>query len=191
MSATSDCSTPRRSGARSRYTCRMLEKPEMPAAASVLIAPAEIAFTRMFFGPSSRREIPDRGFERGLRHAHHVVVREHALAADVSERQDAAAAALLHQRHHRARQPDERVGADVERDSEAFTRRLHEWLVEIRRRRERSAVHEEIEAAKLTVEIRRRASSICSSLDTSHGRTSGFSSFAASSRTFSSSRSLG
>ena len=42
-----------RSGARSRYTWRIPENPEMPAAASVLIAPAEIAFTRMFFGPRS------------------------------------------------------------------------------------------------------------------------------------------
>ena len=52
-SATSASSTFRLSGARSRYTCRMLENPEMPDAASVLIGPAEIALTRMFCGPRS------------------------------------------------------------------------------------------------------------------------------------------
>src|SRR5581483_8085227 len=75
------------------------------------------------------------------------------LAADVGEREDAAAAPLLHERRHRARQPDERIGADVERDPETFTRGLHEWIVEIRRRRKCGAVHEEVEAAKLAVDV--------------------------------------
>ena len=44
------------------------------------------------------REVADGRFERGFGDAHHVVVREHALAAEIGERQDAAAAALLHQR---------------------------------------------------------------------------------------------
>jgi hypothetical protein len=39
-SATSAVSTVRRSGARSRYSCRIPLKPEMPDAASVLIGPA-------------------------------------------------------------------------------------------------------------------------------------------------------
>ena len=56
----------------------------MPDAASVLIGPAEIALTRMPFGPEIAREIPHRRLERRLGDAHHVVVREHALAAEVA-----------------------------------------------------------------------------------------------------------
>src|SRR5262249_26873150 len=52
-SATSEVSTVRRSGARSRYPWRMFVNPGIPAAASVLMGPAEIALTRMFFGPRS------------------------------------------------------------------------------------------------------------------------------------------
>src|SRR5439155_13577578 len=62
------------------------------------------------------------------------------------------AAAPGHQRRDSARQADERVRADVERDAEALARRLDEWLVQRVRRRERRAVHEKIEAAELTIE---------------------------------------
>ena len=43
----------RRSGARSRYCCRMRVNPAMPEAAIVLTGPAEMALTRMFSGPKS------------------------------------------------------------------------------------------------------------------------------------------
>ena len=75
------------------------------------------------------------------------------LAAEISERQNAAAAAPLHQRRDRARQRDERVGADIERDPKSVARRLHEWIRQVGRRRERGAVNEEIEAAELAVEL--------------------------------------
>src|SRR6188768_1452424 len=52
-SPTSDVSIALRSGAFSRTTLRIDEKPPMPAAASVLTGPAEIALTRMFSGPRS------------------------------------------------------------------------------------------------------------------------------------------
>ncbi len=50
-------------------------------------------------------------------------------------------------------------------------------MLELLARRERRAVHDEIEAAELPIQ-RRGHSAICSSLVTSHGSTSGFSSFA-------------
>ena len=53
----------------------------MPEAASVFTGPAEIALTRMLLGAEIAREIAHRAFERGLRHAHHVVVDEHPLGA--------------------------------------------------------------------------------------------------------------
>ena len=43
----------RRKGARSRYTVRIEENPGIPDAASVLIGPADTAFTRMLRGPRS------------------------------------------------------------------------------------------------------------------------------------------
>ena len=70
----------------------------MPDAASVFTGPAEIAFTRMFRGPELGRQVPHRRLERGLGDAHHVVIGEHALAAEVRQRQHAAAAALVHER---------------------------------------------------------------------------------------------
>ena len=48
---TSSVVTLRRSGAFFSTNLRILPKPPMPAAASVLIGPAEMAFTRMPFGP--------------------------------------------------------------------------------------------------------------------------------------------
>ena len=44
---------PRRSGARPRWACNITERPGMPAEARVLIGPADTAFTRMPWGPSS------------------------------------------------------------------------------------------------------------------------------------------
>src|SRR5207237_3893514 len=93
-------------------------------------------------------EIADRRFERGLRDTHDVVVREHALAAQVGERQDAAAAALLHQRHDRSTQRDEGVRAYVESNAKTLARRLDEWIAQLGLRRKCGAVHEEVEAAK-------------------------------------------
>ena len=47
--------TPRRSGAFFSTKLRIFEKPPMPAAASVLMGPAEMQFTRMPLGPKAIR----------------------------------------------------------------------------------------------------------------------------------------
>ena len=52
-------------------------------------------------------QVAHRGFERRFRDAHHFVVREHTLTAEVGEGEHAAAAAPLHQRQHGARQPNQ------------------------------------------------------------------------------------
>ena len=134
------------------------------------------------------REVTHPGLERRLGDAHDVVVREHALAAEVGQRDDAAAAAPRHQRLRAPRHRDERVGADVQRDPEPFARGLREGRVSSRlgrtpRRARRSR------GRRTPARSRRTAASICSSLVTSHGSTSGFGSVAASSRTFASRRS--
>ena len=90
----------------------------MPDAASVLIGPGRDGVDADVLRTEIGGQVAHRRFERRLRHAHHVVVGEHALAAEIRQRQDAAAAAPLHQRRDAARQRDERVGADVERDAE-------------------------------------------------------------------------
>ena len=51
-----------------------------------------------------------------------------------------------------ARQRDQRIGADVERDPETLARGLDERVRQLGLRRERRAVHEEIEPAELAVE---------------------------------------
>src|SRR5581483_1798428 len=51
--ATSSTSTFLLSGARSAWAFNMSPKPEIPRAASVLIGPAEMAFTRILRGPKS------------------------------------------------------------------------------------------------------------------------------------------
>ena len=134
----------------------MLENPEIPDAASVLIGAGRNRVDADVLRPEIARQIPHRRLERGLRHAHDVVVREHAVAADVGQRQHAAPAALLHQRHHRARQTDERVRADVERDAKALARRFDKRIAQRLGRREAGAVHHEVEPAEFAVERRRQ-----------------------------------
>src|SRR4029079_2033651 len=63
------------------------------------------------------------------------------------QRQDAAAAAALHQRQRAAGERDQRVGADVERQAEAVARGLHEGVRQLFARRVGGAVHDEVEAA--------------------------------------------
>ena len=105
-------------------------------------------------GTEIRGEIAHRRFERGLRDAHHVVVREHAIAAEERQRQHAAAAARRHQRLRAARQRDQRVGADVERLLESVARGIHEPAGDLFARRERGAVHDEVEPAVRLLDLR-------------------------------------
>ena len=80
----------------------MPENPEMPDAASVLIGPGGNGIDANALRPEIGGQIADGRFERRLCHTHHVVVLEDALAAQVGEREDAAAAAALHQRQRAA-----------------------------------------------------------------------------------------
>ena len=127
----------------------MVEKPPMPAAASVLTGPAEMALTRMFFGPQICREVADRAFERRLGNAHDVVVRKHARAAEIGQRDDASAAPRLHQRRRAASQRDERVGTDVERELEALARRLHKGIGDVFAIGKCDAVDQKVEPAMI------------------------------------------
>jgi hypothetical protein len=86
--------------------------------------------------------------------AHHVVVRKRALAAEMRERQNAAAAASLHQRYYFARQRDQRVRAHVERYPEPLAAGLDEWVFQLGPRCEGRAVNEEVETAELAFDVR-------------------------------------
>ena len=67
----------------------------MPEAASVLIGPAEMALTRMPVAAEIGGQVAHARLQRGLRHAHHVVVRHDLLGAVVGERQQRAALRLI------------------------------------------------------------------------------------------------
>ena len=101
--------------------------------------------------PEIGREVADGRLERGLRHAHHVVVLEDTLASEVGQREDAAAPARLHQRQRSTSQRNQRIGADVQREREAGARGLHEREPgrELFARRVCGAVHQEVEPAEL------------------------------------------
>ncbi len=60
---------------------------------------------------------------------------------------------LLHQRQRAARERDQRIGADVERQLEAVARRLDERIREVLAGRVRGAVDEEVEAAERAVDL--------------------------------------
>ena len=112
----------------------------------VLIGPADIALTRIPW-PEVGCQVLDGRLERGLGNPHHLVIGKHSIASQVCERDDAAAAPAFHEGHRTAREGDERVGTDIERELEPFARRLRERTVEIFPLRERGTVDEEVEAA--------------------------------------------
>ena len=82
----------------------------MPAEASVLIGAGRDGVHPDVLRARDRSPVADRRLERRLRDAHHVVVREDAVAADEGERQTLPPP-LLHQRRHGARQADQRDSA--------------------------------------------------------------------------------
>ena len=134
--------------------------------ASVLIGPAEIAFTRMPCGPEVVGEVAHGRLERGLRHAHHVVALHDPLAAEVGQRDDAGLPPL-HERQRGACDPHQGIGADVEGDLEVLARCVGKHPIERLARRERQRVDEEIEVADRLAESSHSAS-IWSSFATSH-----------------------
>src|SRR6476620_84660 len=70
------------------------------------------------------RQVANARFEGGLCHAHNVVVGDHLLRPVVGQRDDRPAFAHVWLRG--AHQADQRIGADVQSQREAFTRCVHE-----------------------------------------------------------------
>ena len=87
--------------------------PETPRAASVLIGTRRNRVHTDVPGPQIMGEIANGGFEGGLGDTHDVVVGHDPFRAKIRQRHDGSA--LRHQRQGRARQRDERIGADIER----------------------------------------------------------------------------
>jgi hypothetical protein len=122
---TSSIVTLRRSGALAAKPSSSLPKSLMPAAASVLIGPAEMPLTRCPWGPGWR-QVAHAGFQRGLGQAHGVVGRHRAHRAQVRQRQQRRVgphrgqAGLGHGR--------EAVGGDVVGDAEALARQAVQEL---------------------------------------------------------------
>ena len=77
-----------------------------------------------------------------------------AALAKIRQREDAAAAARFHQRQRPARERDQRIRRDVERQPEALATGLHKRRFHLGARRERGAVHDEIERAELLLDLR-------------------------------------
>ena len=118
---TSSIVTLRRSGVAAATCVSILRKPPMPAAASVLIGPAEIALTRVSARAEVGRQEAHVRLEARLGESHHVVARDRAHRAEVGEREERAVAPF-HERPARLRERREAVARDVVRDLEALAR---------------------------------------------------------------------
>ena len=142
----------------------------MPRAASVLIGPAEMALTRIFWRPRSKREVPHRGLESGLGHAHHVVARHHLFGAVDRSCNDAAA--FGHERRGCAADGDQRVDADIVRDAEALAGGVKEIVLQVVGRGEGHRVHQYVELAVASPSASRRAGRSRHLWETSHWKAS-------------------
>ncbi len=125
----------------------MVVKPAIERAASVRTGPGRDRVHPDVLEAEVPREVANRGVERRLGDAHHVVVRNRALATEVGHGHDRAATAPFHQGLCRPRAGDERVGADVESHPEAVARRVHEAPFQVLGGREGDRVDEDVEAA--------------------------------------------
>ena len=132
-----------RSGAISANPPYIFLKPAIPDAARVRIGPALIALTRIAVRPEVGGEIPHGGLQGGLGHAHHVVVRHDLLGAVVRQGQDGGAPVKV--RPGGARQSDERIRRDVERQREALAGRPDEAAFEILTAREGQGVDQDVQ----------------------------------------------
>ena len=121
----------------------------MPPADRVRIGPAEIALTRIPSGPEVRGEVAHRRLERGLGHAHDVVVGDDLLGAVVAEGEDGAAAVEV--RARLAGERDQRVRGHVQRQREPVARGVHEGAVEVLALGVGDGVDEDVDLALLLV----------------------------------------
>ena len=90
-------------------------------------------------------DVADGGLERGLRHAHDIVVLHHHLAAVIGHGEHGAA--ILHQRFGQMRHPQERPARDVHRLQEAVATDVHHASVQRLLRREGDRMQQEVELA--------------------------------------------
>ena len=132
-----------RSGATSANPPYIPLKPAIPAAARVRTGPGADRVDPDAVRPEVGGEVADRRLERGLGDAHHVVVGDDLLGAVVGQRDDRRAAA--EQRPRLARERDQRVGRDVERQREPVARRVDELALEVLALRVRQRVDEDVE----------------------------------------------
>ncbi len=135
------------SGERSSTIASIVGKPAIERAASVLHRAGRDGVDADVLLAEVPGEVADARVESRLGDAHHVVVRDCALAAEVGHGHDRAAAGGLHQGLGGARRRDERVGADVERHPEALARGVCEAAFEILGGGEGDRVDEEVELA--------------------------------------------
>ena len=120
MLPTSSIVTLRRSGAFCATTSRILPKPLMPDAASVLIGPAEMPLTRHALRPEAGREVSHRRFERCLRESHRVVVGNAAHRPQVGQGEESGIRGQM--RSSGLGQRGKAVARDVVRDPERLAR---------------------------------------------------------------------
>src|SRR5580692_785685 len=135
---TSSWSTLRWRGARSAWARIISVRSPTPRAARVLMGPAEMALTRMFFWPR---------FQAGLGDGHDVVVGDDFLGGVVAHGHDAAA--VGHERGGGAADGDERVDADVHGGAKAFAGGVDELAAELGGGGEGDGVDEDVEPGVL------------------------------------------
>ena len=99
-----------------------------------------------FFWAEIVRQVARAGFERGLGHAHDVVMRHDFFRAIIAHGDDAAA--VSHQRRGGARECDERIGAHVVGNAERLTAGVHKFPFERGLGRERHRVEEQMQPAE-------------------------------------------
>ncbi len=104
----------------------------------------------MFFGPEIPGEIARGGFESGLGDGHHVVVGNDLFRGKVSHGHDAAA--VGHERGGAAADGDQRVDADVHRNTEAFAAGVDELAAQISGGRKGDGMDEDVELAVLLLQ---------------------------------------
>ena len=104
-----------------------------------------MVLTRTLACPAGR-QITRARFERGLRHTHHVVVRDDLLRAIICHRNDAAA--VRHQRGGGARQRGERIRAHFKRREKCVARSIQNISLQCFFGRVGNAVDEEIQPTK-------------------------------------------
>ena len=115
------------------------------------MGPAEIALTRILLRPEIDREIAHRSFERGLGHAHHIIIRHRTQTAIVGERHHRAA--VRHQRRGALCGFGEGVAGDHHGTNKVFARGIGVTALQFILVGEGNSVHEKIHCAPLLLDL--------------------------------------